>query len=78
MSDRRKPYALVILGECDEDNGERGWCMAEYDTEEELGRWMYVVDECGYRVAHETWDRDRDGRPTRATVVMVRMGDSHA
>lgn len=74
MGDRLRPYALVVLDECDEYDGERGWCMAEYDSEDELGRWMSIVGRCGYRMAHKTWARDRDGRPTGATVVMVREG----
>lgn len=76
MGDRLRPYALVVLDECDEHDDERGWCVAEYDSGDELDRWMYVVGRCGYRTAHETWDRDRDGRPTGATVVMVREGGS--
>ena len=29
MGDRLRPYALVVLDECDEHDDERGWCVAE-------------------------------------------------
>lgn len=74
--DRPRPYAPVVLDECDEHDDGRGRCVAEYDSGEEPDRWTCVVGRCGYRTAHETWDRDRDGRPTGATVVMVREGGS--
>ena len=32
MGDRPRPYALVVLDECDECDGGRGWCVAEYDS----------------------------------------------
>lgn len=75
MGDRRKPYALVVL---DEDDSERGWCVAEFDTEEDLERWMDVVAKCCHSVVHATWGRDCDMRITGATVVMVSKENDHA
>lgn len=75
MSDRLKPYVLVIL---DENDDERGWCVAEFDTEEDLERWMDVVATCCYGVVNCTWGRDCDMRITGATVVMVRKENDHA
>lgn len=36
MGDRLRPYALVVLDECDEHDDERGWCAAKY-----VWRWPY-------------------------------------